>query len=87
MSLSDKLKQAVRVARGRWRARDPKSYARYERDQGYKRKQADHDLRTQEHSEERARERAQREHGFEERYAVEHERDVARDRARPPDNT
>lgn len=79
--------QVVNGARGLWRSRDPNNYFRYERDQDFARKQADHDRQAQEDSVQRAREKDQRKHGFEERHAVEHEQDVERERARRADNS
>jgi hypothetical protein len=87
MGLSDKLRQVVSGARGLVRSRDPSSYSRYKRDQDFERKQADQDRRSQEDSVERAREKDERQHGFEERYAVEHEQDLERERGRLADNS
>ena len=87
MSLTEKLMQVVNGARNLRRARNPDSYARYERDRDYARKQADHDRHVQEDSEERTRARDGREHDFEERYAVEHEHDVERGRAKRADGS
>jgi hypothetical protein len=86
MSLTEKLMQAINGARNLWRARDPDSYAKYERDQNYSRKQADHDRHVQRDAEERTRAKDEREHDFEERYAAEHEQAMERERAKRADS-
>ena len=87
MSLTEKLMQVVNGARKLRRSRDPDSYAGYERDQDYSRKQADHDRHVQDDLEERTRAKDERKDDFEERYAVEHEQDVERERAKRADSS
>ena len=79
VSLTDKLMQVVNGARKLRQSRDPDSYARYERDRDLKRNRADHDRQTQKDSVERAREKEERTHDFEKRYAVEHEQHSERE--------
>jgi len=83
MGLTDKLMQVVKGARKVRRSRDPDSYARYERDQDFERKRADHERQTDEDLAERTRENEQRTHGFEERY----EQHVERERAKRADSS
>ena len=87
MGLTDKLMQVVNGARKLRRSRDPDSYARYERDQDFERNRADHERQAQEGSAKSAREKEQRTHDFEERYAVEHEQPVEGERARRADSS
>ena len=87
MGLTDKLMQVVNGARKLWLPRDPNSYARYERDRDFERKRADRERQAQRDSAERTRENEERTHGFEERYAVEHEQDVERERAKRADSS
>ena len=87
MGLTDKLMQVVNGARKLRRSRDPDSYARYERDQDFERNRADHERKSQEDSAKRAREKEQRTHDFEERYAVEHEQHVEGERAKRADSS
>ena len=87
MGLMDKLTQAVNGARKLRRSRDPDSYARYERDQDFERSRADHERQAREDSAKGTREKEQRTHDFEERYAVEHEQHVEGDRAKRADGS
>ena len=87
MGLTDKLMQVINGARKLWLPRDPKSYSRYERDRDLKRKRADHERQAQEDSAKGAREKEQRTHDFEERYAVEHEQHVEGERAKRADSS
>jgi hypothetical protein len=87
MGLTDKLMQVVNGARKLRRSRDPDSYARYERDQDFERKQADHERQAQEDLAKGTRAKEQRTHDFEERYAVEHEQHVEGDRAKRADTS
>ena len=90
MGLMDKLMQVVEGARKVRLSRDPDSYARYERDQDFERKRADHERQTDEDLAEHARENEERTHGFEDRYAVEHEEHeehVERERAKRADGS
>lgn len=87
MGLTDKLMQVVNGARKLRRSRDPDSYARYERDQDFERDRADHERQAHEDLAKGAREKEQRTHDFEERYAVEHEQDVEGERAKPADSS
>jgi hypothetical protein len=87
MGLTDKLMQVVRGARKVRVSRDPNSYSRYERDRDFERKRADHERQADEDLAERIRENEERTHGFEERYAVEHEQHVERERAKRADSS
>jgi hypothetical protein len=87
MGLTDKLMQVVNGARKLRRSRDPDSYARYERDRDFERNRADHERQAQEDLAKGAREREQRTHDFEERYAVEHEQHVEGERAKRADSS
>ena len=87
MGLTDKLMQVVNGARKVRRSRDPDSYARYERDQDFERNRAEHERQAQEDRAKGAREKEQRTHDFEERYAVEHEQHVERERPKRPDSS
>lgn len=87
MGLMDKLMQVVEGARKVRLSRDPDSYSRYERDQDFERKRADHERQTDEDLAERARENEERTHGFEDRYAVEHEERVEREQAKRADGS
>ena len=87
MGLSDTLMQVVNSARKLRVSRDPDSYSRYERDQDFERKRADHQRHAQEDSAERTRVKDERKHDFEERYAVEHEPDVEREQGKRADNS
>jgi hypothetical protein len=87
MGLTDKLMQVVNGARKLRLSRDPNSYSRYERDRDFERKRADHERQAQEDSAERTREKEQRTHDFEKRYAVEHEQDVEGERAKRADSS
>ena len=87
MGLTDKLKQVVNDARKLRRSRDPDSYARYERDQDFERDRADHERQAQVDFAKGAREKEQRTHDFEERYAAEHEQPVEGERAKRPDSS
>lgn len=87
MGLTDKLMQVVNGARKLRRSRDPDSYARYERDQDFERDRADHERQAHEDLAKGAREKEQRTHDFEERYAVEHEQHVQGERAKRPDSS
>jgi hypothetical protein len=85
MGLTDKLMQVVNGARKLWLSRDPNSYSRYEGDRDFERKRADHQRQAQEDSAERTRKNEERTHDFEQRYAVEHEQPVERERANRAD--
>ena len=87
MGLKDKLMQVVDGARKLWQPRDPDSYARYEHDRDYERKRADHERHDQQASAEHAREKAERRHDFEDRYAAEHEQHVEHERKNRPGNS
>jgi hypothetical protein len=87
MGLADKLMQVVNGARKVRRSRDPDSYARYERDQDFERNRAEHERQAQEDRAKGAREKEQRTHDFEERYAVEHEQHVEGERAKRADSS
>ena len=87
MGLTDKLRQVVDRARKLRQSRDPDSYARYERDRDFERKQADHERQAQEDLARGTREKEQRTHDFEKRYAVEHEQHVEGERAKRVDNS
>jgi hypothetical protein len=87
MGLTDKLMQVVNGARKLRRSRDPDSYARYARDRDFERKRADHERQAQEDLAKGAREKEQRTHDFEERYAVEHEQHVEGERAKRADSS
>jgi hypothetical protein len=87
MGLTDKLMQVVNGARKLRAFRDPKSYSRYERGRDLERKRADHERQAQADSAERTREKKEREHDFEERYAVEHEQHVERERPKRADSS
>ena len=87
MGLTDKLMQVVNGARKLRSARDPDSYASYERDQDFKRNRADHERQRQEDVAKSAREKEQRTHDFEERYAVDHEQHVEGERAKRADSS
>ena len=79
VGLTDKLMQVVDAARKVRQSRDPNSYSRYERDRDSERKRADRERQAHEDLAERAREKEERTHDFEERYAVEHEQHVDRE--------
>jgi hypothetical protein len=87
MGLTDKLTQMVNGARKLRLSRNPDSYARYERDQDFERKRAAHERQVQQDSAERTREKEQRTHDFEDRYAAEHEQPVERDQAKRTDSS
>jgi hypothetical protein len=87
MGLTDKLMQVVNGARKLRQSRDPDSYARYERDQDFERNRADHERQAQEDLAKGAREKEQRTHDFEERYAAEHEQHVEGERAKRADSS
>jgi hypothetical protein len=87
MGLTDKLMQVVNGARKLRSSRDPDSYAYYERDQDVKRHRAAHERQRQEDVAKSAREKEQRTHDFEERYAVEHEQHVEGERAKRADSS
>ncbi|MDP8910430.1 MAG: hypothetical protein M3N47_15235 [Chloroflexota bacterium] len=87
MGLKDKLMQVVNGARKLRQSRDPNSYSRYERDRDFERERADRERQAQRDSAERTRENEERTHGFEERYAVEHEQDVERGRPKGTDGS
>jgi hypothetical protein len=87
MGLTDKLMQVVNGARKLRLSRDPNSYSRYERDRDFERKRADHERQAQEDSAERTREKEQRTHDFEKRYAVEHEQHVEGERTKRADSS
>jgi hypothetical protein len=79
--------QVVNGARKVRRSRDPDSYARYERDQDFERNRAEHERQAQEDRAKGAREKEQRTHDFEERYAVEHEQHVEGERPKRADSS
>jgi hypothetical protein len=79
--------QVVDGARKLRRSRDPDSYERYERDQDVERDWADRERQAHEDLAQGAREKEQRTHDFEERYAVEHEQHVEGERAERPDSS
>ena len=85
MSLTDKLRQVVEGARKLRQSRDPKSYSHYERERDDARRQAEGERQAHEDSAERARENEERTHGFEERYAVEHDQHVEREASKRAD--
>ena len=87
MGLTDKLMQVVNGARKLRESRDPDSYARYERDQDFERNRADHERHAREDVAKGAREKEQRTHDFEERYAVEHEQHLEGERAKRADSS
>lgn len=87
MGLTDKLMQMINGARKQREARDPDSYARYERDRDLERRRADHTRHDQENAAEHAREKEERTHDFEDRYALEHEQHDERDRKKRPEST
>jgi hypothetical protein len=87
MGLTDKLMQVVNGARKLRLSRDPNSYSRYERDRDFERKRADHERQAQEDAAERTREKEQRTHDFEKRYAVEHEQHVEGEPAKRTDSS
>jgi hypothetical protein len=87
MSLTDKLRQVVEGARKLRQSRDPNSYSHYERDRDDARRGADRERQAHEDSAERAREDEERTHGFEERYAVEHEHHVEREPSKRADSS
>jgi hypothetical protein len=87
MGLTDKLMQVVKGARKLRLSRDPDSYSRYERDRDLERKRTDHERQAEEDFAERTRENEERTHDFEERYAVEHEQHVERERAKRADSS
>jgi hypothetical protein len=87
MGLTDKLRQVVNGARKLRQSRDPDSYARYERDRDFERKRADHERHDQQDSAEHAREKEARTHDFDDRYAVQHEQHVERERKKRPDSS
>jgi hypothetical protein len=84
MRLSARLNQLIDGARRQWRSRDPNSYSHYESERDYERKQTDHARSAQEQTDARAREALERRHGFEARYAAEHEREPDTKRSPPP---
>ena len=87
MSVTEKLMQVVNGARKLRQSRDPNSYAHYERDRDDASERADRKRHAQEDSAERARENEERTHGFEERYAVEHEQHVEGEQAKRADGS
>ena len=87
MGLKDTLMQVVNGARKLRQSRDPDSYARYERNRDFERERADHERQVQRDSAEHAREKEERTHDFEDRYAVEHEQHVKRERKKRPDSS
>jgi hypothetical protein len=88
MGLTDKLMQVVNKGARKLRvSRDPNSYSRYERDRDFERKRTDRERQAQEESAERTRAKKEREHDFEERYAVEHEQHVERERPKRADSS
>ena len=87
MGLTDKLMQVVRDARKVRLSRDPNSYSRYERDRDLERKRADRERHAEEDFAEHTRKNEERAHDFEERYAVEHEQHVERERPKRPDSS
>lgn len=86
MGLKDRLMQMLNDARKTRESKDPDSYARYERDRDFERSRADHERHNQENAAERARETEERTHDFEDRYALEHQQPVERDRKNRPES-
>ena len=86
MSLRDKLRQVVEGGRKLRQSRDPNSYSHYERERDEARRHAEGERQAHEDSAERARENEERTHGFEERYAVEHEQHVEREPSKRVDS-
>jgi hypothetical protein len=88
MGLRDKLSQAGNYLRELRRSRAPDSYAQYKWDRRNKREQADRAREHARESAELAREKTEREHGYEARYEREREGDIAREgmeRSEEPD--
>jgi hypothetical protein len=86
VGLKDELMRVVNGARKLRVSRDPKSYSRYRFEHDSERKRAAHERHYQKDSAEHIREDARREHDFEERYALGHERDVEREPETRADN-
>ena len=84
--LTEKLRRVVAGARGLWVSRDPSSYSRYRFERASKRKRAAHERQEHTDSVEHAREDAEREHDFEERYALERENDLGRQQGKQEDD-
>jgi hypothetical protein len=87
MSLKDKLRQVVEGARKLRQSRDPNSYSHYEHDRDEARRHAEGERQAHVDSAERVRENEERTHGFEERYAAEHEQNVERERSKRDDGS
>jgi len=83
MALWDKLRQAGNYLRRLRLSLGPDSYFQYKRGRKYERKQADNARARAEGSTERDREEAERDRGYEARYAREREVDASRERAEP----
>lgn len=77
MGLRDKLRQAGDYLREVRPSRGPGSYAQYKWDRRNEREQADRAREHARESAELAREKTEREHGYEARYEREREGDVA----------
>jgi hypothetical protein len=81
MGIWDKLRQAGNYLRKLRLSLGPDSYFQYKRGRKYERKQADHARARAKGFSEREREEAERDRGYEARYAREREVDAARERA------
>jgi hypothetical protein len=87
MGVTDRLMQVLRGARKLRQSRDPDSYARYERNRDFERRRVDRERHHQQDSAERAREKEERAHDFDDRYAAQHEQHVERERQERPDSS
>ena len=75
MGLRDKLRQGSNYLRKLRLSRGPDSYFQYKRQRDVKRREADHAAERDREVAEHGREKAERERGYDERYARERERD------------
>jgi hypothetical protein len=80
MGLRDKLKQARNYVHELRQSRGPDSYFRYELRRKNERRQAEHTRAHAKESADRERDKAEREAGYEERYAREREGDIPGER-------
>jgi hypothetical protein len=84
VGVADKLRNAAKYVRKRWRATDPDSYHQYRRGRERTRKQAEHRREDAERHGEQEREEAAKGREYEERYRAERAAEEPRTKA-PPD--
>jgi hypothetical protein len=85
MGLRDKLGQVSGYVRKLRLSLGPDSYYQYRRGREHARKRADHEREQASDSAERERGGAERQRDYDERYAGERERDIARERSERPE--